>query len=49
LPVQVVAGALGCQDIRGKKAMQREYVEIAWSEVVTALLTMGIMTFLWLV
>jgi hypothetical protein len=29
--------------------MHREYVEIAWGEVATALLTVGIMTFLWLV
>lgn len=29
--------------------MQREYVEIAWGEVATALLLMGIMVFLLLV
>jgi hypothetical protein len=29
--------------------MQRKYVEIAWGEVATALLIVGIMTFLWLV
>jgi hypothetical protein len=29
--------------------MQRDYVEIAWGEVATALLTVGIMIYLWLV
>jgi hypothetical protein len=29
--------------------MQRDYVEIAWGEVVAALLTLGIVTFLVLV
>jgi hypothetical protein len=30
-----------------KRGMQRNDVEIAWGEVVTALLTMGIIAFLW--
>ena len=29
--------------------MQREYVEIAWGEVATALVTIGIIAFLWLI
>jgi hypothetical protein len=37
------------QYARGPSTMPREYVEIAWGELMTALLTLGIITFLILV